>query len=109
MDQLTIFDILDEKPSSIKNPNAKHLTAEHFDESHTNPNFVSYLLATGKQVGDEYRLYEAQIWISQRVVQFKKSHGRSEQDSLSNIPEWSDKLKVFLREGHSSGYATKAR
>lgn len=109
MDQMTIFDVLDEAPvHAIKNPDAKYLTADHFDDSQTNPNFVSYLLANGKRVGDEYRLYEAQIWINQQVVKFKKSHGRKEQDRLAEIPEWPDKLKAFLREGHSSGHAAKA-
>lgn len=63
MKQLTIFDVLEvptepieEHISKIKNPDKRYLTEEHFDESKTNPNFVSYILATGKKVGDEYRL-----------------------------------------------------
>ena len=108
MDQMTIFDVLDETPAhTIKNPDAKYLTVEHFDDSHTNPNFVSYLLATGKQVGDEYRIYDAQLWINQQVVKFKKLHGRSDHERLAEIPEWPEKLKVFLREGQSRGHATE--
>lgn len=106
MKQLSIFDVFEspiepaEKPiNKVKNPDKKYLTQEHFDESKTNPNFVSYLLANGKQVGDEYRLYEAQLWITERVRLFKQMHGRSEWEMLSNIPEWPEKLKVFLREG----------
>lgn len=100
MNQMTIFDVLDEAPvHSIKNPDAKYLTAEHFDEFYTNPNFVSYLIATGKQVGDEYRLSDMQKWMDMKVVAFKKLNGRSDHERLHEIPEWPGKLKEFLREG----------
>lgn len=106
MKQLSIFDVL-EAPnesiekliSKIKNPEKRYLTEEHFDVAVTNPNFISYLLANGKQVGDEYRLYEMQIWINQKVVEFKKSHGRRKHDMLNQIEGWPEKLRVFLRGG----------
>ena len=107
MKQLSFFDVLEApndpivKPiSKIKNLDKKYLTEEHFDESKTNPNFVSYILATGKQVGDEYRLYEAQLWITEQVRLFKQLHGRSEWEMLNNIPEWQEKLRIFLRYGN---------
>ena len=84
--------------SSIKNPNTRYLEEKHFDDKVTNPNFVSYLLATGKQVGDPYRLSEARTWIDIQVAAFKRSNGRSEHEMLNEIDNWPDKLRLYLRK-----------
>lgn len=77
--------------------NEKYLEPHHFDPEKTNPNFVYYLQAVGKRIGDPYRHVEAQKWIDARVVEFKRSHGRSEYEMLREIDGWPGKLREFLR------------
>lgn len=84
--------------SKVKNPDMRYLEEKHFDDKISNPNFVSYLLANDKQVGDPYRLSHAQKWIDEQVIAFKESHGRNEHDMLNEIEDWPSKLRIYLRE-----------
>lgn len=97
MKQLTIFDVLDEKPISVKNPEAKYLTEEHFDVSKTNSVFVAWLHAFGKQIGDEYKYFDMQKWVDVEVIKFKKANGLHENEMLSNIENYHTKFTEFLK------------
>lgn len=99
--QMDIFETLDTLPMESRKPKfmpeQRYLEAKHFDPEQTNPNFISYLKANGKNVGDPYRLNEAQKWIDVQVAAFKRANGRSEHDMLNEIEDWPSKLRIYLR------------
>lgn len=90
--QLTIFDIIDKQDA-----NKNLLTADHFNFETRNHRFVYWLLAKGKIIGEEYRMYEFIIWINQSVCEFKRISGFTENTPISHIHGFHSRFNEFLK------------
>ncbi|MCM3110658.1 hypothetical protein [Lederbergia lenta] len=84
--QLTLFD----EPYTI--------TSQHFDNELTNPRFISWIKATGKEIGDTWKPWEYMAWINKNAIEFKEVHKLSVVENIGMLKGGHEVFTDFLED-----------
>lgn len=75
----------------------KPVTEKHLDPAQTNKPFISFLKATGKELGDTFTLYEANKWVQTRAQEYKRLNGHTELYPLQDVKGWPETFHDYCK------------